>query len=116
MSIVLRILLIVCSILVFLMVIKKIKQSKLKIEKSLTWMIGSILLVLMSIFSNFIAWISGNLGFISPSNFVFVVIILFLLIQVFFDSIHISELNEKIKDLDHYMAIKEYEEKKRDKE
>ena len=37
--------------------------------------------------------------------------IVFLLIQTFIDNIHITILNEKIKDLDHYIALKENEDK-----
>lgn len=111
MSDTLRIILILCSILSFLLTINKIRQSKLKIDKSLTWMIGSIILIFMSIFSDFVAWISMKLGFMSPSNFVFFMIIVFLLIQAFFDSICISELDEKIKELNHYIALEEKKEK-----
>ena len=63
MSITLRVILVICSFFAFILCIKKIKQSKLKISNSVTWMIGSIILILMSIFSNFVAWISVKLGF-----------------------------------------------------
>ncbi|MCI8618206.1 MAG: DUF2304 domain-containing protein [Clostridia bacterium] len=107
MSVTLRIILIIGSFIAFVLCIKKIKQSKLKVESSVTWFLGSILLVLMSIFSNAVAWISEKLGFISPVNFVFLIIIAFLLIQTFIDNIRITELNEKIKNLNHYIALSE---------
>ena len=75
-------------------------------------MLGCILLILMSIFSNVVGWLSNLLGFVSPVNFVFFIMIAFLLIQTFVDNIHITALNEKIKDLNHYIALKEYEDKK----
>ena len=37
--------------------------------------------------------------------------IVFLLIEAFTHNIRISILNEKIKDLNHYIALKEIEEK-----
>ncbi len=89
----------------FLISIKKIKEAKLKIENGIIWIVGSFLLVLMSIFSNSVVWIASVFGFISPSNFVFLVIILFILIQVFIDNIRIAQLNEKVKNLNHYLAI-----------
>ncbi len=52
----------------------------------------------------------------APVNFVFIVVIGFLLIQAFIDNIKISTLNEKIKDLNHYIALKEYEENNQNKE
>ena len=109
MTITLRIILIICSLIAFVLCIKKIKQSKLKVTNSVIWMIGSIILILMSIFLGAVEWISNKLGFMAPVNFVFLVVIGFLLIQNFIHNIRISELNEKIKDLNHYIALKEYD-------
>lgn len=111
MTITLRIILIICSLIAFLLCITKIKQAKLKVANSVIWMVGSILLILMSVFSGAVEWLSNKLGFIAPVNFVFLVIIGFLLIQMFIDNIRISALSKKIKDLDHYIALKEHEEK-----
>ncbi len=105
----LRIILIIGSLISFILCITKIKQSKLKVENSVIWMIGSIILILMSIFSNVIEWISEKLGFMAPVNFVYLIIIGFLLIQLFIENIRITTLNEKIKDLNHYIALKEKE-------
>ncbi len=110
MSITLRVILIISSFIAFFLCVKKIKQSKLKVANSVTWMLGSIILILMSIFSDVVGWLSEKLGFVSPVNFVFLIMIAFLLIQTFIDNIHITELNEKIKELDHYIALKEHDE------
>lgn len=112
MTVTLRIILIISSILSCVLCIKKIKQAKLKVENSIVWMIGSILLILMSIFSNKVEWISDKLGFIAPVNFVFLIIIAFLLIEVYLNNLKLTELNEKIKNLDHYIALEEFEENK----
>lgn len=113
MSITLRILLIICSVISFILCIKKIKKSELKIENSVIWLLGSILLILMSIFSGAVSWVSSALGFEAPVNFVFLCVIGVLLIEVFLDNIRISKLSEKVKDLNHYIAIKENEEKQK---
>ena len=73
-------------------------------------MIGSILLILMSIFSNAVEWIANKLGFMAPVNFVFFVMIVFLLVEAFTHNMTVSLLNEKIKNLNHYIALKEKEE------
>ena len=109
MTVTLRVVLIVCYIISFILCITKIKQAKLKVSNSVIWMIGSIVLIIMSIFSNAVEWIANKLGFMAPVNFVSLVIIGFLLIQSFVDNIRISALNEKIKDLNHYIALKEKE-------
>lgn len=115
MSITLRIILIVASLISCFLCIKRIKQSKLKVENSIVWMIGSIVLILMSIFSNVVEWLSSKLGFMAPVNFVFLTVIGFLLIQTFINNIKISILNEKIKDLNHYIALENYENKMEEK-
>ena len=107
MSITLRLFLIFSSIVVFILSIVKIKQAKLKVINSVIWILGSIILILMSIFSNIVEWISAKLGFMAPVNFVYLVIVGFLLIQTFISNIKIAMLNEKIKDLNHYIALKE---------
>mgnify|MGYP004530097613 FL=1 len=111
MSITLRIVLIISSILAFILCVRKIKKSELKIENSIIWLLGSLLLILMSIFSNAVTWISSVLGFEAPVNFVWMCAIGFLLIEIFLDNIRISNLNEKVKNLDHYIALKENKEK-----
>lgn len=116
MSITLRVILIICSVFTFIFAIAKIKQSKLKIEDSIIWIIGTIVLIIMSVFSGLVEWISAKLGFMSPVNFVFIVSIFFLLVEAFNYSIKMSMLNEKIKNLNHYIALKEYEDKNKKEE
>jgi len=115
MSITLRIILIIGSILSFVLCVRKIKQAKLKVENSIIWMAGSFILVLMSIFDKFVGWLATKMGFMASVNFVFFIMILFLIIQVFIDNMRMSELNEKIKNLNHYIALKENEEKNKEK-
>ena len=111
MSYILRYLLIVGSVFSLVLCFNKIEQSKLKVNDSIGWVIGCIILILMSLFSNVVEWISNKMGFIAPVNFIFFSFIVFLLMQVFSYKIKISELNEKLKDIDHYIALKEHKEK-----
>ena len=112
MSIILRVGLIICSLLSFVLCIKKVKQCKMSVADSIIWSIGSFLLILMSVFSNAVEWISIKLGFMAPVNFVFFAIIGFLLVENFMSNLKIAMLNEKVKNLDHYIALEEYEKKK----
>ena len=70
MSVTLRALLIIGSTISFILCVRKIKKSELKIENSIIWLLGSLLLILMSIFSDAVTWISAKLGFEAPVNFV----------------------------------------------
>lgn len=113
MSYILRYLLIIGSVLSLIICFKKIEQSKLKVSDSIGWIIGCIILIFMSIFSNVVEWISAKIGFMAPVNFIFFAFIVFLLIQLFSYKIKISELNEKLKNIDHYIALKEQKERKK---
>lgn len=115
MSITLRIILIVSSIIAFLFCVIKIKKSELKIEDSIIWLLGSILLIFMSVFSNVVAWISYKLGFESTVNFVWMCAIGFLLVELFLYNIRITVLNEKVKNLNHYIALEKNKENKENK-
>lgn len=106
----LQIILIIVSIITFIFVITKIRKSQLNIADAVIWILLSLLLILMSLCLPFISSIAHMLGFIGTSNFVFTLILFFLIIIVFGQSVKISILNEKIKNLNHYIALKEKDE------
>ena len=112
MSFILRIILIICSLISFILCIKKVRQSKMRVADSIIWIIGSFVLILMSVFSEAVEWVAIKLGFIAPVNFVFLVVICFLLVESFISNLKISMLNEKVKNLNHYIALEEYKNKK----
>ena len=103
MSITLRIILIIGSIILFLLCLKKMRKSELKITNGVMWMFGSLILILMSIFSDAVGIISQKIGFMAPVNFVFLIIILFLLIQVFLMNLKIVVLTDKINQINQYI-------------
>jgi hypothetical protein len=115
MSIILRIILIVLSIITFILCVTSIAKAKMRVANSVVWMLGGIILIIISIFPNLIIGLSNLIGIESPANFVFLVMIFFLLIELFSADKRISELNEKLKNLDHYLALKEYNEKNQKK-
>ena len=99
MSIYIRILLIIGAGLVLLFMLKKIRQSKLKIEYVIFWFCFSSVLLLMGIFSKIVSKISAILGFQSPVN------IFILIIKLFFNTIQISALENKVDSLAQQIAI-----------
>lgn len=103
----LQIVLIIVSILTFIMVIRKIRKSQMNIADSIVWILGSIFLILISIFSEIMDFLAVKLGFQSTVNFVFVFFIFFLLLMNFNLTTKISMLNEKVKNLNHAIALKE---------
>lgn len=111
MSLTLRILLIIFSILYFGYTIYQIRKASLNIEDAIFPIIFSLLCVFMSIFTKFLTYISAKLGFISVTNFVIVFIIFILSIYNLKLLTKYSKLNEKVKNINHEIALKDRKEK-----
>lgn len=105
MTLLIRILLVISAILMLAFMLKRIRQAKLKIEYTIFWIAFSTILVLMGIFPKVFYWISGVIGFQSPISMVFLVIIFVLIIKMFFMTIQISQLENKIDALAQQIAI-----------
>lgn len=109
MTAVLRIGLILISIMSFFIIVRKIRKSKIRIEDGLFWVAFSIILIVFAVFPGVIYFISNLVGAKSPANIVYLIIIGMLLIKLFFMSIQISLLENKVVNLAQEMALKEKE-------
>lgn len=107
MSIGVRAILILFSILTLFYIIGKIRQSKLQIEYSLFWIGFSVVLIIISIFPQIIYWFTDLIGIQSPVNFVFLVIIFILLIKSFMTTIELSHLESRLNTLVQEIALRE---------
>ena len=109
MTTVLRVVLIIVSLLVFFVMMKKIRQAKVKIEDSLFWVLFALLLVVFSIFPGAADWLSDLVGTMSTANFIFMLMIFLLLIKNFAMSLRISQLETKVKELVQRIALDDNE-------
>lgn len=114
MTITLNIVFLTVSIVTLIFVIMKVRKSQLAIVDAIAWILGAILLILISLFSGIVIKFANFLGFYSASNFILALFIFFLLLIVFMQNIKISMLNDKVKNLNHYLALEE--KKKEDRE
>ncbi|MDL2238256.1 DUF2304 domain-containing protein [Christensenellaceae bacterium OttesenSCG-928-K19] len=112
MSVTLRVILIIASLLALFYVLRKIRQSKMNIVDSIFWIVLVAVFILLAVFPQ-IAYFFANLaGIQTPINFILLFIIAMLFIKVFLMTIRISQQDEKIKKLAQRIAIDEYEERK----
>ena len=111
MSLVLRIVLCIVSVLTFMVIVKRIRNAKVQIETSLFWIVFAVALMLLSVFPEVAIWATGILGIQSPANFIFLFMIFILLIHQFFNSIKISQLENKLKELTQELAVRELKSK-----
>ena len=109
MTTVLRVVLIIVSLLVFFVMMKKIRQAKVKIEDSMFWVLFALLLVVFSIIPGAADWLSDLVGTMSTANFIFMLMIFLLLIKNFAMSLRISQLETKVKELVQRIALDDNE-------
>ena len=99
MSLSLRIVLIVISILTCFYIARKLRKSQMNISDTVFWIFFAVILVLLSVFPGIASWGADMLGFQASVNFVFVVVIFLLILRVFIMSIKISVLEDKLRNL-----------------
>lgn len=118
MSIVLRIVLILGALLALSIVVRKVRKSKIRIADSVYWVCAAVLLLVLAIFPGIVFFFSGLLGFLSPSNFVFVVVIALMLLKLFNLACDVSRLTDKVEQLSQELALskKELEDEGNDKD
>ncbi|MCR5392695.1 MAG: DUF2304 domain-containing protein [Olsenella sp.] len=118
MSIVLRIVLILGALLALSIVVRKVRKSKIRIADSVYWVCAAVLLLVLAIFPGIAFFFSGLLGFLSPSNFVFVVVIALMLLKLFNLACDVSRLTDKVEQLSQELALskKELEDEGNDKD
>ena len=98
-SIYMRVLLIICSVLTFFWIIRKIKTTHVLVKDMLFWFVFSVGLVVLGIVPEIAIDLAKRLGVDSPVNFVFLVIIFLLIVKVFLLSAHLSELEGKVNEV-----------------
>ncbi len=107
MSLGLRVILLVASVMTCAYISRKLKKSQIQIMDTVFWIGLSVVFVLLAAFPQIAGFLSNLLGFIAPINFVFLMIIFLLLIRCFLLSIRVSQLDDKIKNLVEEIAIRE---------
>lgn len=106
-----RIVLIIVSVITLIGIVRKIRNAKVQIESSIFWIGFSALLLILSIFPKIAEMVTELLGIYSTVNFIFLFVIFVLLLNQFFNSLKISQLENKIKELTQEIAVRELRKK-----
>lgn len=107
MTVTLRVALVLVSFMTLFLMMRKIRQAKVQIESAIFWIVLAIVLVVFSIFPSVADMAARMLGIYSTPNFLFLFAIFLLIVKVFYMTIHISQLETKVKDLVQQMALEE---------
>ena len=109
MTLTLRIVLFLVSLLTLTFVIKRVRSSTVRLEDSIVWFLFAGILFLLSIFPGAFGLLADITGVYSTTNFVFLFFIFVLLIICFNLSMRISQADTKIKELTQLLAIEKFE-------
>lgn len=106
MSVILRIILLVASLLTFFYVVRKLRKSQIQIMDTVFWIGLSVIFVIFAVFPQIVELISDMMGFMAPVNLIFLVMIFLLLLRCFLLSIKVSQLEDRLKNLVEELAIR----------
>ncbi|MBR2028080.1 MAG: DUF2304 domain-containing protein [Oscillospiraceae bacterium] len=98
-------LLLIGSVFTFLFVMRLIRKSAVRIEDTFFWIFFSLIIIILAAFPRIPYRLAAVLGFQSPINLVYLVIIFVLIVNQFLMSLKISKLTIKQKELVQAIAI-----------
>ena len=97
MSLAMRILLIVGSVLTACYVLRRVRKSRMRTEDSVFWLVFSLILVLMGLFP----------ALVTGLNLVFLIVIFLLIIKLFLMDQRISRLQRQMTETAQTVAMQE---------
>ena len=107
MTLILRILLLIGALFAMGIVINSVRKSKIRISDSVYWVVSAGILVLFALIPQLAYFFSGLFGFMSPANFVLLLVIVMILIRLFHQSCAISKLTYKVEQLSSELALRD---------
>ncbi len=102
-----RVVLILVSVGTLTTVLKRIQKAKLAIEDSIFWILLALMFVVFALFPVVPDTLAALLGIYSTANFLFLFMIFVLLMRMFFMSMRISLLENKLRKLVQELALRE---------
>ncbi len=109
MNIQLRVMLFLGALFTLIYFMRQIQKNRLQIDYAIFWSLFSGSLLFMGLFPDVIFTAARILGFDSPANFVYLVIIFVLLFKLFTNTLKISKMNRQITEMAQHMGLEEKE-------
>ena len=114
MTVMLRIILIIASLLCFAWIVMNIRKAKVRIEDAVFWICFSAVLVLISVFPQLIDWGARITGIQSAQNFLFLVVLFILIVKLFRMTLRLSQVDSRLQHLVQTIAIEEREKEEKE--
>jgi len=101
---------------ILLFVLNLIRREKMSFKYALTWLAASSLALLFSVQETWLQAISKWAGFTLPSNFIFFLLLLFVLLLGLLLTLYINEQNSRTETLAQTLARLDFRLKKLEKD
>lgn len=105
MSTALRVILIICALLTFAYILRRVKKCDMGVADTVFWIVLSAVLAIIALFPQIVFAMSDILGFAAPINFIFILMIAILVFKVFSMSIELSQLKRRLAALVQSIGI-----------
>lgn len=109
MSVAIRVLLMIGAVSLFVYVVSGVRRSRLKVQETFFWLLLTFVFVLLSVFPRFVERLARLLGFISPINLIFLVIIFLLLVKLFAMDRRLAKTEHQLVQMAQKIAIDKLE-------
>lgn len=98
--------LLISALLIFWLILRKMRRSEVTIADSTFWFLFALSLVLMGVFRQIPFFFAGIFGIESPANFVFAYVIAVLILREFYSTVEISQLRARVRGLVQKEALR----------
>lgn len=95
------------GILLVIYVYNRVKKNIFSEKESMFWMLGSLIIFIVSLFPNIVDYLSDALGIIYPPSLLFLISMIFIIFLLLRQSQQISMLNSTVKELVQRNALME---------
>lgn len=102
---ILRLFIIVGTLIFAYIIINMVNKRKLQLRYTLTWIIASIMFIIMAIFPGIIDFVADVLHIIEPVNALFLIMIFLLMLIIFSLTKAVSSYSNKVKDLTQELGM-----------
>ena len=93
------------SAALLLYILEMVRRRRLREEYSILWLVGSVVILVLSVKRAWLEWIARAAGIAYPPSFLFLVGILFILLILIHFSITISRLYQMNKKMAQELAL-----------
>ena len=111
-----RLLIIIGLFLLLTIIFYMVRKRRLELKYVLAWLIGDLALIFFTIFPRTMMRLAEFLGIYSPVNMVFFLGFVFLALIIFSLTVALSRATANQRRLAQSIALKEYEERRKEEE